>query len=135
MRRDGEVEVRLELLEPGRVHELLPPGLVALGEVLRQRARQRFDHVAGGLVCGGAALTLFQIAGQDRRFLEAGARIDGDTVVVSSPDVPEPVAVRFAWEAAPEPNLFNADGLPASPFRTDNWPRDDRAVETGAAPR
>jgi sialate O-acetylesterase len=117
------------------------PNLVCSGPLYRSMAvegrsiRIAFDHVAGGLVCGGAALTHFQIAGQDRRFLEAAARIDGDSVVVSSPDVPEPVAVRFAWEAAPEPNLFNADGLPASPFRTDNWPRDDRAVETGAQPR
>jgi sialate O-acetylesterase len=97
--------------------------------------RIAFDHVGGGLECRGAALTHFQIAGRDRQFIEAAAVIDGNSVVVSSPDVPEPIAVRFAWEAAPEPNLFNAEGLPASPFRTDTWPRDDRAVESESGPR
>ncbi|MHC5014500.1 MAG: sialate O-acetylesterase, partial [Planctomycetota bacterium] len=97
--------------------------------------RIAFDHVAGGLVCSGAELTHFQIAGPDQRFVEATALIDGDSVVVSSPDVPDPVAVRFAWETAPEPNLFNAARLPASPFRTDDWPRDESPVEPEAGPR
>jgi sialate O-acetylesterase len=52
----------------------------------------------------------------------ATAEIDGETVVVSSPDVPKPVAVRFGWEDTAEPNLFNKAGLPASPFRTDTFP-------------
>jgi sialate O-acetylesterase len=86
--------------------------------------RIAFDHVGGGLACHGPALTDFRIAGRDQAFFDATARIDGDTVIVSSPQVPQPVAVRFGWEAAPEPNLFNADGLPASPFRTDAWPRE-----------
>jgi sialate O-acetylesterase len=117
------------------------PDLVHSGPIYRSMTvegrsiRIAFDQVAGGLVCSGATLTHFQIAGQDRRFVEATARIDGDGVVVSSPDIPDPVAVRFAWDAAPEPNLFNADGLPASPFRTDDWPRDDRAVEAEAGRR
>ena len=53
----------------------------------------------------------------------AKAEVDGDSVVVSSPDVPEPAAVRYAWAANPEgANLVNAEGLPASLFRTDDWP-------------
>jgi len=64
----------------------------------------------------------FAIAGADRKFHWAEARIDGDTVVVSSHDVPKPVAVRYAWGDSPRCNLFNKDGLPASPFRTDDWP-------------
>ena len=54
-------------------------------------------------------------------FYPADAKIDGKTVVVSSAKVKEPVAVRFAWKAVPEPNLFNKENLPASPFRTDDW--------------
>ena len=54
-------------------------------------------------------------------FYPADAKIDGKTVVVSSAKVKKPVAVRFAWKAIPEPNLFNKENLPASPFRTDDW--------------
>jgi len=138
-RNKQEVGRRLALWALARTYG--QPNLVHSGPIYGSMTvegtsiRIAFDHVAGGLVCGGAALTHFQIAGQSRRFVEATARIDGDSVVVSSPEVPEPIAVRFAWEAAPEPNLFNAEGLPASPFRTDNWPRDDRAAETEAGPR
>ena len=60
--------------------------------------------------------------GADRKFVWADATIDGDTVVVSSPSVAEPVAARYAWAANPVCNLFNKEGLPASPFRTDTWP-------------
>ena len=67
-------------------------------------------------------LSGFQIAGPDRVWHWADARIEGDTVVVSSTDVPHPVAVRYAWSANPVCNLFNAEGLPAWPFRTDDWP-------------
>lgn len=85
------------------------------------RIRILFDHAEGGLVARGGDLTHFQIAGGDRKFVPAQARIDGDQVVVWSDAVPEPVAVRFGWGAAPEPNLFNGAGLPACPFRTDDW--------------
>ncbi|WP_229374217.1 sialate O-acetylesterase [Fibrella rubiginis] len=65
----------------------------------------------------------FEIAGDDHVFHYAQAQINGATVVVSSADVPKPVAVRYAWADAPEEaNLFSADGLPANPFRTDTWP-------------
>jgi len=72
-------------------------------------------------------LTGFAIAGEDRKFVWAKAEIEGDKVVVSSPLVPKPVAVRYGWADCPVVNLycspgFQQAGLPASPFRTDNWP-------------
>jgi len=85
--------------------------------------RVRFSHVGSGLVAQGAPLLQgLAIAGADRKFHWADARIDGDAVVVSSRDVPQPVAVRYAWGDSPRCNLFNQAGLPASPFRTDDWP-------------
>jgi sialate O-acetylesterase len=81
-----------------------------------------FDYAAGGLVAaGGNDLTWFEIAGADRIFKKARARIEGSTVVVGSAEVPRPVAVRFAWRRNGTPNLINTAGLPASPFRTDGW--------------
>jgi sialate O-acetylesterase len=86
------------------------------------RIRVHFDHVGGGLATrDGKPLTWFEIAGEDRKFAEARAEIDGDTVVVWSEAVPEPVAVRFGWQTVAEPNLMNKEGLPASPFRTHDW--------------
>ena len=61
-------------------------------------------------------------AGKNRKFAWADARLEGDTVVVSSPQVPRPAAVRYAWADNPLCNLFNSSDLPASPFRTDKWP-------------
>ena len=82
----------------------------------------QFEHTGGGLVArDNQPLTNFQIAGEDRKFVDAMARIDGDTVVVQSDEVSKPVAVRFAWDQEAEPNLSNTEGLPAAPFRTDNW--------------
>jgi hypothetical protein len=70
----------------------------------------------------GANLKRFAIAGKDKKWVWADAKIDGETVVVSSPEVPEPVAVRYAFSVNPEGrNLYNKEGLPASPFRTDDW--------------
>ena len=83
----------------------------------------RFDHVGGGLVAKGGPLKRFAIAGADRKFVWARAEIQGDTVVVWSPDAPRPVAVRYAWAQNPDgANLYNKEGLPAAPFRTDAWP-------------
>ncbi|AVR45628.1 9-O-acetylesterase [Christiangramia fulva] len=81
-----------------------------------------FDHTGAGLVKKGKDLTEFEIAGSNQKFYPAKARIKGNTVIVSSPKVKDPVAVRFAWKDIPAPNLFNKEGLPASPFRTDDWP-------------
>ena len=67
-------------------------------------------------------LTGFAVAGADRKFYWAAARIDGNRVIVSSPDVPRPAAVRYGWADNPRCNLYNAEHLPAVPFRTDSWP-------------
>lgn len=80
-----------------------------------------FDHVGSGLMALGDTLRGFAIAGEDRLFVWGDARIVGDHVEVSSPLVDHPVAVRYAWAANPECTLFNWEGLPASPFRTDRW--------------
>jgi len=87
-----------------------------------RRIRLHFDHVGGGLVARGGELTHFTLAGDDQRFVPARAEIEGDSIVVSSEQVSKPVAVRFGWSNTAEPNLFNREGLPASPFRTDDWP-------------
>lgn len=81
-----------------------------------------FDHIGNGLEARGDQLLGFAIAGKDRNFVWADAKIVGDKVVVSSPRVPEPVAVRYGWANNPVCNLFNKQGLPASPFRTDDFP-------------
>lgn len=84
--------------------------------------RLGFDSVGGGLVAKDGALKGFAIAGEDKKFVRAEAKIDGETVLVSSPQVAKPVAVRYGWENNPDATLFNQEGLPAGPFRTDDWP-------------
>ena len=97
--------------------------------------RVRFEEGAGALMVGEKVgldparevpegkLTWFEIAGEDKKFVWADARIEGGSVVVSSPEVPHPVAVRYAWATDPQGcNLYSRAGLPASPFRTDDWP-------------
>ena len=81
-----------------------------------------FDHVGGGLEARGGELKGFSIAGADKKFVWAKAEIEGDKVVVSSSEVSEPVAVRYGWADYPVVNLWNKEGLPASPFRTDDFP-------------
>lgn len=83
--------------------------------------RLTFDHAAG-LTSGDKPPSHFTIAGEDRKFVPATAVVVGETVLVASKSVSHPVAVRFAWGAADEPNLKNKAGLPASSFRTDDWP-------------
>lgn len=92
-------------------------------EIRDGRIRVKFTHVGKGLASRhGDRLQGFAIAGDDRVFLWADAEIDGDAVIVSSPSVPRPIAVRYAWASTPTwANLFNKDGLPAVPFRTDDW--------------
>jgi sialate O-acetylesterase len=86
------------------------------------RIRIKFQHVGGGLISrDGKPLDWFSIAGADKKFVKATATIDGESVLVESADVSAPVAVRFGWHQIAEPNLSNKAGLPASPFRTDNW--------------
>jgi sialate O-acetylesterase len=77
--------------------------------------RAWFDH-AQGLTAKGGAVTGFEVAGKDGKYVPATATIDGTTIVASSPDVPAPVYVRYGWVNSPQCNLFNGEGLPASPF-------------------
>jgi len=79
----------------------------------------RFTHAGGGLVAKNGELKGFTLAGTDKNFRPAKAEIRGNTVVVSSSEVPKPAAVRYAWANVPEGNLYNRAGLPASPFRSD----------------
>ncbi|OOQ56398.1 sialate O-acetylesterase [Mucilaginibacter pedocola] len=81
----------------------------------------KFKNADGLTAKNGEKLSGFAIAGDDQKFYWADATISGNTVTVSSPDVKNPVAVRYAWANNPVCNLYNAAGLPASPFRTDSW--------------
>jgi sialate O-acetylesterase len=86
------------------------------------KIRLDFDHVGGGLIASdGKPLTEFTIAGEDKKFVPAVAEIDGQTVVVHSDAVANPVSVRFGWQDCAQPNFANKEGLPTSPFRTDTW--------------
>ena len=92
-------------------------------KVVGNSIRLRFKHAERGfMVPDGEKLTGFVIAGEDQEFKPAEAVIDGDSVVVSSGAVDKPAAVRYGWLNCPVCNLFNKEGLPASPFRTDDWP-------------
>lgn len=82
----------------------------------------RFRNLGGGLVAKDGPLTGFSIAADDGRFVWANAEIRGDTVVVSHPNIKRPAAVRFGWADYPVVNLWNKAGLPAHPFRTDDFP-------------
>ena len=85
-----------------------------------QAIRISFDYAKNGLEAKDGALTYFEIAGSDGNFVPAKAIIENNTVVVNSPDIKEPIAVRYGWSNTATPNLFNKEGLPASSFRTDN---------------
>ncbi len=87
------------------------------------KAIVHFKYSEGGLMAKNGALTHFEIAGNDQVYYPAHAEISEYSVVVRSEKVKEPVAVRYGWEDIAEPNLFNAAGLPASPFRSDDWKR------------
>ncbi|MFQ5503729.1 MAG: sialate O-acetylesterase, partial [Planctomycetota bacterium] len=121
-----EVGRRLALAALARVHGR---ELVFSGPIYRSHRQSgntivlEFDHVHGGLATRGSpVLEGFEIAGADRKFHPAKARIRGDRVLVRSDKVGKPVAVRYAWADNPVCNLVNEAELPASPFRTDDWP-------------
>lgn len=90
--------------------------------VQNNRVFLSFDHAEKGLDSGGAPLTCFTIAGEDGKFVPAQASIEGKEIAVWNSDLLKPVAVRFAWGAADQPNLKSKAGLPAPSFRTDDWP-------------
>ncbi len=120
-----EVGRRLSLWALGTVYDQDVPAtsgpLPAGHEIQGSDVVLKFTHTNGGLVAKGGDLTGFVIAGKDKKWHPATARIDGETVIVSSPEVAEPAAVRYAWENNPTCNLFNGAALPATPFRTDAW--------------
>ncbi len=126
-KKKQEVGHRLALWALGTVYEQKVPatsGPLPTGhEVKGNTVTITFDHADGGLKSkkAGGELEGFAIAGEDRRFVWAQARIVGNTVVVSSPDVPKPAAARYAWASNPVWSLQNGAGIPATPFRTDDW--------------
>ena len=83
--------------------------------------QRRRKNAAGLAARDGGSLAGFTIAGPDHRFMPAEARIDGPSVLVSSAEIKDPVAIRYAWAGDPVSNLVNKEGLPASPFRSDEW--------------
>ncbi|QDU62498.1 hypothetical protein Pan216_33650 [Planctomycetes bacterium Pan216] len=91
-------------------------------EIRGDTATITFENTAGGLVAKDGPLKGFSVAGADRVFHNADAKIVGDSVEVSSKEVPHPTAVRYGWASYPDVNLWNKAGLPASPFRTDDFP-------------
>lgn len=118
---------RLALVAEAKVYgekvEYAGPVFKAL-KVEGRQARITFTHGGGGLAAkGGQALTGFAVAGADGAFVPANARIDGNTVLVSSPQVAAPAAVRYAWAGYPQCSLYSQAGLPALPFRTDTGSR------------
>jgi sialate O-acetylesterase len=122
--RKAEVGERLALSALGTVYhqDVVPSGpLYDSMNIEGPAIRVRFKYADGGLRAQGGEVRGFAVAGSDKKFHWASARIEGNAVVVSSPDVPAPVAVRYGWADSPECTLFNAVNLPASPFRTDNW--------------
>jgi sialate O-acetylesterase len=93
-------------------------------EVQKNKAVITFDNAPNGLVATGKNITEVYIAGADKVFVPATAKIEKDKLVVSSPKVPQPVAVRFSYSNAGMGNLFSKEGLPVNPFRTDDWELD-----------
>jgi sialate O-acetylesterase len=141
----GRRLARLLLAETYGRDDLVPTGPIYRSHELRDgRFVVHFDHVGRGLMVGrkptvdgkvttdpveevkDGKLRHFAICGEDRIWHWADAVIAGETVIVSSPAVPEPVALRYAFSTWPEgANLYNRDGLPAAPFRTDDWSREE----------
>lgn len=104
----------------GKQIEFSGPSLASI-EVLTGKIEVRFNH-SDGLTAKEGELKGFAIAGEDRKFVWADAKIVDGVVHLSHKDVANPIALRYAWANNPVANLYNAAGLPASPFRTDNWP-------------
>ena len=90
-------------------------------EILPGALRINFEHTEGGLLVKGKQLGEFSVAGKDHVWHWAEAKIDGNSVIVASTSVADPQAVRYAWQSNPQATLYNGAGLPAVPFRTDDW--------------
>lgn len=109
-----------EKLTYGDIKLISSGPLYESAEVADNKIIISFSNIGSGLTAKGGKLARFAIAGADKQFVWADARIEGDKVIVSSPEVAEPKYVRYAWADNPDgANLYNKEGLPASPFRTD----------------
>jgi len=119
-----EVGRRLALLAENRVYGFAGEDS---GPVFASATREgaalriRFTHAGDGLIARDKPVQSLEVAGADRKFFPATAKIEHDTLLVSAPQVREPVAVRYAWGNSPVANLYNGAGLPAGPFRSDRW--------------
>jgi sialate O-acetylesterase len=123
-RNKQELGRRLALIARARVYGVLPEyqGPTFAGATREGAAlRVRFTHAGNELAARDGPVGALEVAGADKEFHAATGVIDVDTLLVSSPDVPEPVAVRYAWTNAPRANLYGDSGLPAVPFRSDAW--------------
>ncbi|PYT85209.1 MAG: hypothetical protein DMG40_00185 [Acidobacteria bacterium] len=122
--RKAEIGERLALWALGTTygHKIVYSGpLYDSMKAGENEIRIRFRYTGDGLEAQGGTLKGFSVAGADKKFHWASAYIEGDEVVVSSKEVSAPTAVRYAWANNPDCNLYNKHGLPASPFRTDDW--------------
>ena len=121
-----EVSRRLALLAKANVYgmDVVCDGPIYTSMTVEGNAvRLHFKSIGGGLAARGEGpLKGFVIAGADRKFVPAEATIDGEAILVRSENIASPIAARYAWEMNPDCNLINKAGLPASPFRTDDWP-------------
>ena len=123
-RNKQELGRRLALIARANLYGMPPESsgpVLASATVEGKTIRVRFTHVGNELQSVGGPVRSLEIAGPDRQFYPANGTIEGDALVVSSPDVPAPVAVRYAWTNAPSANLYGDSGLPAAPFRSDSW--------------
>ncbi len=123
-RNKQEVGRRLALIAKVKVYGLAPEvsGPVFAGAVREGKAlRVRFTSCGTELTTRGGPLRSLEVAGPDKVFYPASGALEADTLLASSPDVPEPAAVRYAWTNAPDANLYGDTGLPAVPFRSDSW--------------
>jgi sialate O-acetylesterase len=119
-----EVGRRLSLLARSLAHgeTIVASGPIYRGLIVEgEKIRVLFSQIGRGLARSEGGIKGFVIAGRDRKWVEADARVEGDNVVVWSKQVPGPVAVRYAWADNPAASLFSQEGLPAAPFRTDDW--------------
>lgn len=120
-----KLDVGLRLARAARALTYGEPTLEYSGPTFRQATpeggsvRAWFDH-AQGLNAKGGSVTGFEVAGKDGKYVSATAAIDGTTILVSSPEVSAPVYVRYGWANSPQCNLFNGEGLPASPFTSEH---------------
>ena len=123
-RNKQEVGRRLALIARAKVYSATPEFSGPLFESAAPEGRAirvRFTHAGSELQSHGGPVKGLEVAGADKVFFPASGALEGDTLLASSPDVSEPVAVRYAWTNAPEANLYSDGGLPAAPFRSDAW--------------